>query len=113
MEKKQYDLSDKLPLSVVPDQDIQCVYCGAKSYKYKETITRKNGTQAKVFKCKKCHQQFRDNYQASIKLSNKYKTGEYKKEHSACPHCHRKNYKKTGTYLRKDGTTVQRMKCKS
>jgi transposase-like protein len=113
MEKKQLNLSDKLPLSVVPDPDIKCVYCGSKSYKYKETIVRKNGTKAKVFNCNQCHQQFRDNYQASIKIGNKYKTGEYKKEYSVCPHCHRKNYKKTGTYLRKDGTTVQRLKCKS
>ena len=113
MEKKQLNLSDKLPLSVVPDKDIQCVYCGSKSYKYKETIVRKNGTQAQVFKCNQCEQQFQDNYQASIKIGNQYKTGEYKKEHNACPHCRRKNYKKTGTYLRKDGTTVQRLQCKS
>jgi integrase/transposase-like protein len=113
MDSKQLNLSDKLPLSVVPEPEIQCVYCDSKSYQYRETITRKNGTQAKVFKCNQCHQQFRDNYQSSIKLSKKYKTGEYKKEHKVCPHCHRKNYKKKGTYLRKDGTTVQRLRCKS
>ena len=113
MEKKQLNLSDKLPLSVVPDQDIQCVYCGSKSYQYKETRTRKNGTKAKVFKCNQCQQNFRDNYQSSIRVSKKYVTGEYKKEHSVCPHCQSKKSKKTGTYLRKDGTTVQRLECKN
>ena len=113
MEKRQLDLSDKLPLSVVPEPEIQCVYCGSKSYRYRATRTRKNGTKFKEFKCNQCHQQFRDNYQSSIKLSKKYVTGEYKKEYSVCPHCHSKNYKKNGTYLRKDGTTVQRLQCKS
>ena len=113
MEKRQLNLSDNLPLSVVPDQDIQCVYCGSKSYRYQETRTRKNGTKAKVFKCNQCQQNFRDNYQSSIRVSKKYVTGEYKKEHSVCPHCQSKNYTKNGTSVRKDGTTVQRLQCKS
>ena len=58
MEKKQRDLSDKLPLSVVPEQNIQCIYCGSKDYRLKEKITRKDGTVAKAFKCKQCHKNF-------------------------------------------------------
>ncbi len=113
MEKRQLNLSDKLPLSVVPDKDIQCVYCSSKSYQYQRTITRKNGTQAKVFKCNQCQQRFRDNYQSSIRLDKKYVTGEYKQEYTVCPHCNSDRYKKRGTSLRKDGTTAQRLECKS
>ena len=113
MEKRQLNLSDKLPLSVVAETEIQCVYCGSKSYRYKETKTRKNGTQAKVFKCQQCHQHFRDNYQLSIRVSKKYVAQEQNKEHRVCPHCKSKNYKKIRTSLRKDGTTAERLQCKN
>ena len=91
MDDKQLNLSDTLPLSVVLEPEIQCVYCDSKSYQYQRTRTRKNGTQAKVFKCNQCAQEFRDNYQSSIRISKKYVTGEYKKEHTVCPHCHSNN----------------------
>lgn len=113
MEKKQLDLSDKLPLSVVPNKEIKCYHCGSKNYFLKENITRKDGTKAKVFRCKQCHKEFRDNYKFKKKFSNQYVTEEYKKEHNVCPHCGSDKYKKRGTSLRKDGTTAQRLECKS
>ena len=112
MEKKQLDLSDKLPLSVVSEQDIQCVYCGSDDYRLKEKITRKDGTVAKAFKCKQCHKEFRDNYKFRISDRHKCKTEAYQKVHTACPHCHSQDYIKRGTSLRKDGTTAQRLECK-
>ena len=112
MEKKQYDLSDKLPLSVVSEQNIQCVYCGSNDYRLKEKITRKDGTVAKAFKCKQCHKEFRDNYKFGISDRHKYRIEEHQKVHTACPHCHSQDYIKRGTSLRKDGTTAQRLECK-
>ena len=113
MEKRQLNLSDKLPLSVVPDQEIKCYHCGSKDYFFKEKITRKDGTKAKAFRCKQCHKEFRDNYKFKTKFTNKPKIGEYKTEYSFCPHCQGNNYKKKGTYRRKDGTIAQKLYCKN
>ncbi len=112
MEKKQLNLSDKLPLSVVPDKEIKCYHCGSKDYFLKENITRKDGTKAKAFRCKKCHKEFRDNYKFGIIDRQKYKTEAYQKVYTSCPHCHSQDYIKRGTSLRKDGTTAQRLECK-
>ena len=112
MENKQLNLSDKLPLSVVPEQDINCVYCGSKDYALKENIKRKDGSVAKAFKCKQCHKEFRDNYKFGIKNRPNHLTEEYQKIHTFCPHCRSDQYKKRGTSLRKDGTTAQRLQCK-
>jgi site-specific recombinase XerD/transposase-like protein len=113
MEKKQLNLSDKLPLSIVPEQEIKCYHCGSKDYFFKEKITRKDGTKAKAFRCKQCHKEFRDNYKFKTKFTNKPKIGEYKTEHSFCPHCQGNNYKKKGIYRRKDGTIAQKLYCKN
>ncbi len=113
MEKRQLNLSDKLPLSVVPEKEVKCPACGSKDYRLKENITRKDGTKAKAFRCKQCHKEFRDNYKFKTKFTNQPKIGEYKTEHSVCPHCQSNNYKKKGTYRRKDGTIAQRLYCKN
>ena len=101
MVHRQLNLSDNLPLSVVPEQEIKCVYCGSNDYSFKENITRKDGTKAQAFRCKKCHKEFRDNYKFKNKFSNRNITGEYTKEHKVCPHCQSKNYKKEELLLEK------------
>ncbi len=112
MEKKQLDLSDKLPLSVVPEPEIKCAHCGSKSYKRKGSAIRRDGTKVKIFKCLECHKDFQDNYKFRIRFDEENVNQEKKQEHSVCPHCRSKEYKKAGTYTRKDGTTAQRLKCK-
>ncbi len=113
MENKQLDLSDKLPLSVVVDREIECPYCHSSSYCYAGIRKRKDGTQAKRFKCKKCQREFQDNYQLDLDFYSNYITTKNNQENIICPHCSGDRYIKRGTYVRKDGTSSERFQCKT
>ena len=113
MEKKQFNLSDHLPLSVVPDKDIECPYCHSKIYYYIGTRKRKDGTQAKRLKCHKCQKQFQDNYQLDLNFYCSFVTTENNQENIICPHCGCERYIRRGIYTRKDGTSTERFQCKT
>ncbi len=113
MEKKAINLSDELPLSVVPDPEIKCPYCHANSYRQIGTRKRKDGTQAKKLKCQRCQRQFQDNYQLDLDFKNDSVTPGYSQEDIVCPHCNSNRYIRRGTYIRKDGTSSERFECKN
>jgi integrase/recombinase XerD len=113
MEKKQLDLSDRLPLSVVPNKEIKCPYCHSNNYCHTGTRKRKDGTQAKRLKCQKCQRQFQDNYQLELDFYSNFITTENERENIICPHCSGDLYIRRGIYVRKDGTSSERFQCKT